>query len=121
MVTTRAGDSMTLSPARHQRPILAADLHAAMMTPFGAATAIVVPVATIIAATAIATVVMAIAAMIVTAEIATVAVTMLLAIATIALCFGRSGGAKTERCEREPCGDDMRKFHGTSSQTRQSG
>ena len=104
----------------------AADLHATMVAPFGAATAIVVPVATIVAATAIAPVVMAIATVIVAAEIAPVAtvvatiivVAILLAMPAIALRLGRSGGAEAKRCKGQPGRDEMRKLHEMSSRTR---
>jgi ATP/ADP translocase len=122
---------MRLLPALYQRSISAADLHTAMMAPFGAAAAIVVLVATVVAATAIASVVMAIATMIVAAEITPVVTVVaamiatgtivMLAVTTITLRFGRSGGAEAESREGESCGDDVRKLHGTSSRTRRSG
>ncbi|VVT18963.1 membrane hypothetical protein [Sphingomonas aurantiaca] len=130
---------MRLPPTRYQRSISAADLHAAMVAPLGAAATAVVPVAAIVAAAAIAPVVMAIATMIVAAETVTVAAMIatratvmiaagtatgtivMLAIATIALRFGGCGGAEAESRKGEPCGDEMRKLHGTSSRTRVSG
>ena len=100
-----------------------------MVAPLGAAATAVVPVATVVAAAAIAPVVMAIATMIVAAETVTVAAMIatgtamgaatgtivVLAIATIALRFGRCGGAEAESRKGEPCGDEMRKLHDVSS------
>jgi choline-glycine betaine transporter len=100
-----------------------------MVAPFGAAAAIVVPVATIMVATAIASVVMTIAAVIVPAEITAVAamvtavivVAIPFAMAAIALRLSWSGGAETERCEGQSGSDEMGKLHEMSSRTRQSG